>query len=180
MWLLVVLVLAGGGGVWMYNGLVRSRERAEAAWSDIDVQLKRRHDLIPALVETVKAYADHEQETLESVIRARSEARDAGSPERRAEAEERLAGTLRSLFAVAEDYPELRSSDNFERLQETISEVEDHIQSARRYYNAVVRDHNARIHQVPWVVVARLFGFREREFFGAAAGERDVPVTAFE
>lgn len=180
MWLFVVLAALGAGGVWMYNSLVRSRELTAAAWSDIDVQLKRRHDLIPALVETVKAYASHERETLESVIRARARAMQVDPPAERSQAEVRLTDALHSLFAVSEDYPELRSSDGFERLQRSISDVEDHIQSSRRYYNAVVRDHNARIHQVPWNMVARSFGFSERDFFGAAEDERDVPATSFE
>lgn len=180
MWLLLVLVVLAGTGVLMYNGLVSLRERGDAAWSDIDVQLKRRYDLIPNLVETVKAYAGHERDTLEAVIEARSRAMDASSPSDRARAEGDLTGALRHLFALSEAYPELRAAEGFGQLQRSISDVEDHIQNARRYYNAVVRDYNTRTGQVPWNLVARSFGFREREFFRLAEAERSAPAVGFE
>lgn len=174
---LVVLVL---GVVLIYNNLVRLREQADAAWADVDVQLKRRYDLIPNLVETVKGYAGHEKDTLEAVIQARSRAMGAPDPAARAVAEGQLAGALRSLFALSESYPELRASENFRHLQQTLAGLEDDIQKARRYYNAVIRDYNTRIGQVPSNLVARTFGFRERELFELDETERAVPEVRFD
>src|SRR5690606_28779159 len=139
--------------------------RAESAWSDIDVQLKRRHDLIPNLVETVKGYAAHEKGTFEAVVNARSRAMSAQGPAARAEAENMLSGALKSLFALAEAYPQLRAAENFGQLQQSLNAIEDAVQNARRYYNAVVRDLNTKIQQFPSNIIARSFGFREREFF---------------
>lgn len=180
MWELLVLVAIVGGGILIYNSLVKLREQADAAWSDIDVQLKRRYDLVPNLVETVRGYAGHERETLERVIQARSRAMEASGPARRAAAEGLLSEALRTLFALSERYPELRAADNFRHLQATLSELEDHIQKSRRYYNAVVRDLNTRIGQVPSNLVARAFGFREKEFFRIREGERSSPEVSFE
>lgn len=180
MWELVVFVTVVGGGILIYNSLVKLREQADAAWADIDVQLKRRHDLVPNLVETVRGYAGHEKKTLERVIQARSRAMDASGPAGRAEAEGTLTHALKSLFALSESYPELRAARNFRELQSTLSELEDHIQKSRRYYNAVVRDFNTRIGQVPSNLVARSFGFTEREFFEIRAGEGATPEVRFE
>jgi len=180
MWLLIVLLAVLLGGVFIYNGLVRLREQAEAAWSDIDVQLKRRYDLVPNLVETVKGYAGHERETLDAVVTARSRAMSAQGPAERAQAEGMLTGALKSLFALSEAYPELRASENFAALQTTLGELEDHIQNARRYYNAVVRDYNTRIAQVPANLVAGPFGFSQREFFEIPQGETSVPRVSFD
>lgn len=163
----------------MYNSLVRLREMADGAWADVDVQLKRRHDLIPNLVETVKGYAGHERGTFEAVVEARSRAMNASGPAEAAEAENMLSGALKSLFALVENYPQLRASENFGRLQGTLAALEDDIQKARRYYNAVVRDYNTRIRVVPTNLVARTFGFRARDFFEAEIGERDVPEVDF-
>lgn len=163
----------------MYNSLVRLRETADGAWADVDVQLKRRHDLVPNLVETVKGYAGHEKGTFEAVVEARSRAMNASTPGAAAEAENMLTGALKSLFALVENYPQLRASENFGRLQDTLSSLEDDIQKARRYYNAVVRDYNTKIGVVPTNLVARTFGFREREFFEAEIGERQVPKVDF-
>ena len=163
----------------MYNSLVRLRETADGAWADVDVQLKRRHDLVPNLVETVKGYASHERGTFEAVVEARSKAMNATGPAAAAEAENMLTGALKSLFALSENYPELRASENFAGLQSTLSSLEDAIQKARRYYNAVVRDYNTKVGQVPTNLVARTFGFREREFFEATGGEREVPNVDF-
>lgn len=168
------------GTVVLYNSLVKLREQADAAWADVDVQLKRRYDLIPNLVETVKGYAGHEKGTLEAVIQARSRAMAAPDPAARSVAEGELAGALRSLFALSESYPELRASENFRHLQQTLAALEDEIQKARRYYNAVIRDYNTRIGQVPTNVVARTFGFRERELFELDDGERSVPSVRFD
>ena len=180
MWPLLILLAVLLGGVLVYNSLVRLRETGETAWSDIDVQLKRRHDLVPNLVETVKGYAGHERETLEAVIEARSRAISADGPEARSRAEAGLTEALRHLFALSESYPELRATENFRHLQRTLVDLEDDIQKSRRYYNAVVRDYNTRVGQVPSNVVARLFGFREREFFRAGADERDAPDVRFQ
>lgn len=162
-----------------YNGLVRLRVQSNSAWADIDVQLKRRHDLIPNLVEAVKGYAAHERTTFEKVTDARARAMSGGSPAARAQAEGLLTEALKSLFAVAENYPQLRAAENFTDLQAQISQVEDQIQLARRYYNAVVRDLNIRIAQFPTNLVASLFAFKPREFFEAGAAERASPQVQF-
>lgn len=180
MWVLIVLGAVVLAGVVIYNGLVRLREQADGAWSDIDVQLKRRHDLIPNLVETVKGYAGHERETLDAVIRARSAAMEAGGTVERGVAEGVLTQALKSLFALSEAYPDLQAADNFRDLQETLSRIEDDIQRARRYFNAVIRDYNTKVGQVPSNVVAGAFGFKPREYFEIPEGERAVPRVSFD
>jgi LemA protein len=163
-----------------YNSLVRLRTRAEEGFSDIDVQLKRRHDLIPNLVETVKGYAAHERTVLENVTRARNAAVAAQGPEAQANAENALTGALRQLFAVAEAYPDLKASQNFLELQNEISDTEDKIQAARRFYNMTVRDLNIKIDQFPSSVLARLGNFQKREFFEIEdAADREVPAVSF-
>ena len=149
----------------LYNGLVQLRVRSEGAWSDVDVQLKRRHDLIPNLVETVKGYAAHEKDTFENVTKCRSAAVSATAPEARVQAEGQLTGALRQLFAVAENYPQLRASEQFLSLQQGLQQIEDALQSARRYYNAVVRDYNTRIQTFPAVLIAGPMGFQAKHFF---------------
>ncbi len=177
---LIVLAVLVVAVIVVYNQLVQLRVRAENAWADIDVQLKRRHDLIPNLVETVKGYVEHERETLESVVEARTRAVEAESPAEQAEAENMLTGALRQLFALSEDYPELRAVESFTDLQESLEEIEEAIQNARRYYNAVVRDLNTRIQQFPVNLVAGAFDFRQREFFELAAPEeREAPEVEF-
>jgi LemA protein len=168
-----VLILAG-----MYNSLVQLRVRADSAWSDIDVQLKRRHDLIPNLVETVKGYAAHEKGTFENVAKFRSMAMQATTPADKAQAETQLTGALKSLFAVAESYPELRASEQFTALQGSLNSIEDNIQNARRYYNAVVRDFNTRVQSFPINIIAGMFGFHTRQFFEMenAADRENVAV----
>ena len=166
--LIVVLVLVGGAVLilaGMYNSLVQLRVRADAAWSDIDVQLKRRHDLIPNLVETVKGYAAHEKGTFENIAKFRSQAMQATSPGDKAQAENQLSGALKSLFAVAENYPELKASEQFTGLQGSLNSIEDALQNARRYYNAVVRDFNTRVQSFPTNILAGMFGFHTRQFF---------------
>jgi LemA protein len=176
----VVLLLAG---VAIYNGLVALRARADAAWSDINVQLKRRHDLVGNLVETVKGYATHERTTLDQVIEARNRATGAagsGHPREAGLAENALTAQLRGLFALAEAYPDLKANQNFQELQRSLEALETGIQNARRYYNAVARDLNTRIQTVPSVFVARLFGFREREYFELSdPAEAQVPAVRF-
>ncbi len=172
-----ILVL---GIILMYNGLVRLRAQCNNAWADIDVQLKRRHDLVPNVVETVKGYAAHERETLDSVVAARSRAMAAQTPGAKAEAEGMLTQALKSLFALAEAYPQLRAVESFTQLQTTLTQIEGALQSARRYYNAVVRDLNTRIAQFPSNLIANLFAFKPREFFElTAAAEREVPQVRF-
>jgi LemA protein len=154
--------------------------QSDNAWADIDVQLKRRYDLIPNVVETVKGYAAHEKGTLEAVINARNKAMGAQGPAAKAEAENILTGALRQLFALAEAYPQLRAVESFQQLQKTLGEIEEAIQNARRYYNAVVRDLNTKIAQFPSNIVASLFNFKAREFFELAdAAQREAPKVSF-
>ena len=180
---LALLVLIAGALIFVgviYNNLVGLRVRADSSWSDIDVQLKRRHDLIPNLVETVKGYAGHEKSTFENVTKYRSMAMQATGPAERAEAEGQLTMALKSLFAVAENYPQLRASENFTSLQKSLAEIEDNLQNARRYYNAVVRDLNTAIQLFPSNLVAGMFNFQQRAFFElGAAAEREAPEVKF-
>jgi len=164
-----------------YNSLVRLRVQCDGAWADIDVQLKRRHDLIPNVVEAVKGYAAHERQTLDSVVTARSRAMAAHGPAAKAEAEGMLTQALKSLFALAESYPQLRAVESFAQLQVSLGQIEDAVQNARRYYNAVVRDLNTKIQQFPSNLLANLFGFTLREFFELTApSEREVPRVSFD
>jgi LemA protein len=176
---LVILVIIVVVLISMYNGLVQLRVRADSAWSDIDVQLKRRHDLIPNLVETVKGYAAHEKGTFENIARLRSQAMQATAPADVAAAENQLTGALKSLFAVAENYPELKASEEFTQLQGSLNQTEDSIQNARRYYNAVVRDLNTKIQSFPTNLLAGMFGFSPRQFFETAAAEREPVQVKF-
>jgi len=163
-----------------YNGLVRLKVQCDNAWSDIDVQLKRRYDLIPNIVETVKGYAAHEKSTLEGVVAARNQAMSAQGPAAKGEAEGLLTGALRQVFALAEAYPQLRAVESFTQLQGTLNQIEDTVQNARRYYNAVVRDFNTMIEQFPSNLVAGMGNFKEREFFQISApAEREVPKVSF-
>jgi LemA protein len=178
---LVVLAVVALAVIGIYNGLVRLNVQTDNAWSDIDVQLKRRHDLIPNVVETVKGYASHERQTLEAVVDARNRAvsvKGAG-PAERGQAEGALTTALRGLFALAEAYPQLRAAENFGQLQSTLAQIEDALQNARRYYNAVVRDLNTRVQQFPSNIVAGMFGFRNREFFEIPEAERETPKVKF-
>jgi LemA protein len=163
--ILALIVLVAFILIGMYNSLVQLRVRADSAWSDIDVQLKRRHDLIPNLVETVKGYAAHEKGTFEDVAKFRSQAMQATTPADKAQAENQLTGALKSLFAVAESYPELKASEQFTGLQTSLNSIEDNIQNARRYYNAVIRDYNTRVQSFPANIVAGMFGFQAKQFF---------------
>jgi LemA protein len=178
---LVVLALIAVAVIGIYNSLVRLNVQAGNAWADIDVQLKRRTDLVPNVVETVKGYASHERQTLEAVINARNRAVSAQSagPAERGQAEGALTTALRGLFALAEAYPQLRAAENFAQLQNTLAQIEDAVQNARRYYNAVVRDLNTRVQQFPSNIVAGMFGFGNREFFEIADAEREVPKVKF-
>ncbi len=166
--------------MYAYNGLVRLKVQCDNAWSDIDVQLKRRYDLIPNIVETVKGYAAHEKGTLEAVVAARNSAMTAQGPAAKGQAESMLTGALRQIFALAEAYPQLRAVESFTQLQNTLNQIEDTVQNARRYYNAVVRDFNTMIEQFPSNIVANMGHFKEREFFEiTAAAEREAPKVSF-
>ncbi|HEX5724057.1 MAG TPA: LemA family protein [Longimicrobiaceae bacterium] len=178
---LVVVAVLALAVVGVYNRLVGLRLRAQNAWSDIDVQLKRRYDLIPNLVETVKGYASHERETLDAVTQARTRAvaaQNAG-PAERAQAEAQLTTALRGLTVAVEAYPELQASGGFRDLQAQLGQVEEALQNARRYYNAVVRDLNTKIIQFPSNLVAGVFGFQPRPFFEAELAERETPKVSF-
>jgi LemA protein len=176
---LAVVVLFGFFLIAMYNSLVQLRVRSDSAWSDIDVQLKRRHDLIPNLVETVKGYAAHEKGTFENIAKFRSQAMQATGPVDKAAAENQLTGALKSLFAVAENYPQLQASQQFTQLQSSLSETEDAIQNSRRYYNAVVRDLNTKIQTFPTNILAGMFGFQQKQFFETAAADREPVAVKF-
>ena len=179
--IIVVLVVLGLGIVGIYNGLVRTNVRADEAWSDITVQLKRRADLIPNLVETVKGYAKHETEVFENVTKARSAILGAQGVEETAKADNQFTGALKSLFAVAEAYPQLKANENFAQLQAELTDTEDKIQAARRFYNGSARDLNIKVQTFPTNIFAGILGFKKREFFEldeaeAAAAQKPTEV----
>ena len=180
---LIVVVVLLAVGLWGgYNSLVKKRNRTQEAWSEIDVELKRRHDLIPNLVSTVQGYAAHEKGTFEAVTQARANAVTAGAtgdPAKIAPAENQLSGALRSLFAVAENYPQLRAVESFFQLQETLTATEDKVEYARRYYNTSARDYNIALQSFPRNVIAGPFGFKAVAFFGADEEDRAVPQVNF-
>jgi len=180
--IVIFLVVVLGGGALGFNGLVRRRNRTQEAWSEIDVELKRRHDLIPNLVETVKGYAAHEQGTFQAVTTARAAAISAGStddPAKIGPAENVLSKTLRSLFAVAEAYPQLRAVESFLQLQEQLTSSEDKLEYARRYYNTSARDYNIALQSFPRNLLASPFGFHQVGFFQTDEAERQVPQVSF-
>ena len=162
-----------------YNRLITLKNRTSEAWSDIDVQLKRRYNLIPNLVETVRGYATHERELFEKVTKARVLAMGAQTIKEKGEAENMLSGALKSLFAVAENYPDLKASVNFLELQRELRDTEDKIQASRRFYNTNVRDLNIKTESFPTNIVAGLLGFKKRDFFEAEGGEKGVPKVSF-
>lgn len=165
---IIIIAVAGALGLWLagvYNSLVRSRNRVKESWSDIDVQLKRRYDLIPNLVETVKGYAEHEKGTLDAVIQARAKAMGAQTVAEHAQAENMLSGALKSLFALSEAYPQLRAVESFAKLQDELSDTENKIQAARRFYNTNVMTLNTAIESFPTNLIAGQFGFQKAEFF---------------
>jgi LemA protein len=175
--ILAIIVVIALWLVMLFNSLVAMKNRAKEALSDIDVQTKRRYDLIPNLVETVKGYAAHEKEVFEKVTQARAAAMNATGMKDKAEAENALSGTLKSLFAVAESYPELKAGTNFLELQREITDTEDKIQAARRFYNTNVRDLNIKIESFPANFVANSFGFKQMELFQAANEAEKQPVS---
>lgn len=175
----VIVLLLVIWPVAIYNSLVSLRTRIDNAWSQIDVQLNRRHDLIPNLVETVKGYASHERDTFEAVIKARNTAVAADSPQQAAEAENVITGALGKLFALSENYPDLKADANFRQLQEELTSTEDRIAYARQFYNDQVRNYNIKIQQFPAVIIANAASFTPREFFEVDAAAREVPKVEF-
>ncbi len=177
--ILVIVVLVGLYAVFSYNGLVSLRNRIENAWAQIDVQLKRRYDLIPNLVETVKGYASHERETLDAVIEARNAGMNASGPHDQAEAENQITGALKSLFALSEAYPDLKANQNFAQLQEELTGTEGRIAYARQFYNDTVYRYNTKIQSFPSNVLANAFRFSEREYFEADDESRGPTQVRF-
>jgi LemA protein len=174
--LVVLFLVVGGYLVALYNGLVSTNQQTNEAWSDIDVQLKRRYDLIPNLMETVKGYAKHEKEVFSQVSEARSAAMGASSVEEKNAAENQLSQTLKSLFAVSEAYPELKANENFLQLQDELADTENKIQAARRFYNSNVMSLNTKVQQFPANLFAKGFGFKEREYFELEEEAAKEPV----
>lgn len=178
--ILGIVVVAVVGVVFAYNRLVQLVNRAEEAWSDIDVQLRRRYDLIPNLVNTVKGYAEHEKETFQKVTEARTAAMSAeqsGDPAQTAQAENMLTGALKSLFAVSESYPDLKANENFQELQRELSDTENKIQASRRFYNNTVQTLNTSVESFPMNIIAGMFSFKGREFFEIGDEEARDPVS---
>lgn len=176
---LAVIVIVGLALVFIYNGLIKLRNQVDEAWSDIKVQLKRRYDLIPNLVNTVKGYATHEKEVFEKVTQARSQAMQAGTMQDQLEKENLLSGALKSLFAVSESYPELKANQNFLQLQADLTDTEDKIQAARRFYNGNVRDFNTKLQVFPTNIIGNMLGFKTYEFFEIEASEEKNPEVKF-
>jgi len=177
--ILIVLIAVVGWFVGIFNKLIGFKNQVEQSWADIDVELKRRYDLIPNLVETVKGYAAHEQGTFEKVIQARNTAMSAKTMAAKEEAENQLTGALKSIFALAENYPQLRAVETFTKLQSELSDTENKIQSARRFYNTSVRDLNTATQMFPSSLVASMTGIGKKEFFQAAEGDKAVPQVKF-
>lgn len=177
--IIAVVIIVGLWLILTFNGLVRRRYRVREAWSDIDVQLKRRHDLIPNLVETVKGYMMHEKDVFEKVTEARSRAMGAKSKDEKLGAENALSNTLKTLFAVSENYPDLKANANFLDLQRELADTENKIQAARRFYNGNVMDYNTKIETFPTNLMAGMFGFKKEEFFGADESEKEPVKVSF-
>ncbi len=178
-WIVIALGVLLFWGVTVYNGLITLKNRTDEAWSDIDVQLKRRYDLIPNLVETVKGYAAHEAGTFEKVTAARTAAMSAQGAHDKAIAENQLSQTLKSIFALSEAYPELKANQNFLQLQQDLTDTEDKIQASRRFYNGNVRDFNTKLQVFPTNLIANMLGFKAREFFEIAEAEKAAPQVKF-
>jgi len=178
---LIIIIILAIIIIWFvasYNGFITLRNRAKEAWADIEVQLKRRYDLIPNLVSTVKGYASHESQAFEKVSQARSQAMQASTPAQKGEAENQLSGTLKSLFAISEAYPELKANTNFLELQRELSDTENKIQASRRFYNGQVRDLNTKIEHFPGTIVAGMFHFAKMDFFDL--GDNDAAQNPVE
>lgn len=173
------LVLIALYAIGLYNAFVSLRQKVTEAWSDIDIQLKRRYDLIPNLVETVKGYASHESGVFEEVTKARSQAMQATGLEDKAEAENILSGTLKSLFAISENYPDLKANENFLELQRELSDTENKIQASRRFYNSVVLSLNTKVESFPDTIIANMFGFTKKDYFEVTEAEKEVVKVSF-
>jgi LemA protein len=178
-WILVLLAVVAIWLIATYNGLVTLKNRTDEAWADIDVQLKRRYDLIPNMVETVKGYASHESGTLEKVIQARNSAMSAQGVAAKSDAENQLSQSLKSIFALSESYPDLKANQNFLDLQRQLADTEDKIQAARRFYNGNVRDFNTKLQVFPTNMIGNALGFTKRDFFEISEGERATPQVKF-
>lgn len=177
--ILAIIVVVAAWLIFVFNSLIRLKNRTQEAFSDIDVQLKRRHDLIPNLVETVKGYAKHEKELFEKITQDRANAISATGIEAKGKAENMLSETLKSIFAVAENYPDLKASQNFLKLQDEMSDTENKIQAARRFYNGNVRDFSTKIEVFPNNLVGGMLGFKKFEFFQTESGERKNVKVSF-
>ena len=177
--IVIIIIAIIGTIIHMYNNLIGLRNKVKNSYSQIDVQLKRRNDLIPNLVETVKGYASHEKGVLEEVTKARTGVMNASTIEETSTADNQLTGALKTLFAVAENYPDLKANSNFQQLQQELSETEDKISYARQFYNDIVLKYNNACQQFPSNILAKLFGFSEEEFFQAPEGEKAVPEVKF-
>ena len=179
-WIILgIIVVVALFAIGIYNGLIGLKNKVDEAWADIETQLKRRYDLIPNIVEAVKGYAGHEKTTLENVIKARNVAMSAGSFADKGQAENALSGTLKSLFALSENYPDLKANQSFLDLQQTLKDVEEHLQLSRRYYNATVRDFNIKVEIFPNNIFAGMLGFKKRDFFQTDSEEerKNVKVS---
>ena len=176
---IIIVIFIIGTLIHMYNNLVDLRNKVKNSYAQIDVQLKRRNDLIPNLVETVKGYAGHEKGVLEEVTKARTSVMNASTPQEASEANNQLTSALKSLFAVAENYPELKANSNFQQLQSELSDTEDKISYSRQFYNDMVLKYNNACQQFPSSIIAKMFGFNEEVFFEAPASERAVPEVKF-
>ena len=178
-WAIAIVAVIVLWAILTYNGLITLKNRTDEAWSDIDVQLKRRYDLIPNLVETVKGYASHESGTFQKVAEARTAAMNASGPAAKAVAENQLSATLKTIFALSENYPELKANQSFLDLQQQLTDTEDKIQAARRFYNGNVRDFNTKLQVFPTNLIGNMLGFTKRDFFEIAEGERANPQVKF-
>ncbi len=178
--LLIAIIVVGAWLITVYNGLIKAKNRTEEAFSDIDVQLKRRHDLIPNLVNTVKGYASHEASVFTQVTEARANAVQAKTIDEKIDSENQLMGTLKTLFAVAENYPELKANQNFLHLQQELADTENKVQASRRFYNGNVRDFNTKLQVFPTNIIAGILGFTAYKFFEAEEEAKAVPVVNFD
>lgn len=180
MWIPLGILLLIVVYIWsLYNGLITASTQVSEAWSQIDVQLKRRMDLIPNIVESVKGYAKHEKSIFENVTKARSALMSAKSPDESAKANDMLSGALKSLFAVAENYPQLKANENFAQLQQELSDTEDKVAYSRQFYNSIVKDFNIKVKVFPNAIIASLFGFKEKSFFEVAEADRQAVKVQF-
>ena len=180
MWIPLGILLLIVVYIWsLYNGLITASTQVSEAWSQIDVQLKRRMDLIPNIVESVKGYAKHEKSIFENVTKARSALMSAKSPDESAKANDMLSGALKNLFAVAENYPQLKANENFAQLQQELSDTEDKVAYSRQFYNSIVKDFNIKVKVFPNAIIASLFGFKEKSFFEVAEADRQAVKVQF-